>query len=200
MGIFILLRVKNTNLFGIINIGNNITLGGVNIRQETQFHCENCHDFTSTSREETENHEKQCMAAKKAFEPVVEEFKSLLVDNGITEPTISWQGTYSSSNHGMDYHPYRFLRLQFTRGERNYDFDFTSDPVGDGRYESGYIDNAQQMLSVVLSRLENATAESLEGTLTRDGQYYDWEIGYQSLEDFLSEHTGKKVRIQVISD
>lgn len=162
------------------------------------YHCENCGDYASLLKEETENHEVQCVRVRTEFEPVVLAFQRLLHERGIVEPKISWEGSYSSSNHGMNYHPYRYLRLEFSRNERVYEFEFSSDPPGYGHYEYDCID-AEQMLGVVLARIGHASQESLEGVLER-GEEYDWEVGYMPLEDFLCEHAGKKIRIQIISD
>lgn len=109
---------------------------------------------------------------------------------------ISWEGNYSSSNHGMNYHPYRYLKLKFFRGEREYVFEFSSDPRLD--YGSDSVGTPQQMADVVLLRIQSAAEESLEGELSM-GEY-EWEVGYRSLGDFLCEHKGKKIKIQVLSD
>lgn len=117
-------------------------------------------------------------------------------EKGIDNPEFSWEGSYCSWNHGMNYHPYRYLKLSFIRGERTYEFEFSNNPYGDGRYAPA--NDARQMANVVFARIENAVSETIEGVLGRDQDNYDWEVGYDSLEDFLNEHIGKKIRIQVI--
>ena len=168
------------------------------MREEVQYHCDNCRDYMSTVKKNTMEHEVKCISVREEFEPVVEEFIELLEKEGVTDPIISWEGSYSSSNHGMDYHPYRYLQLKFSRGEREYDFEFSSDSGGYGHYTHS-IGTAQQMLNDVLSRVGTAIQEVLQGVLERNHDY-EWEVGYASLEDFLNENVGKIIRIQVISD